>query len=304
MPLIIVSWVLASLVIIITIARVIGRALITKQTGWDDFFMVLGSLSAVVCSALVTVGVSHGLGRHEAEIKDPADRSDAIKYSILALVFHLISSTTSKISILIFLARLIGISAKRWQVLSVWGLGAALTGLNLASAVVTVCLCDPPRKQWQPSAQGACLPSYVLTNVGFVQGIYSALMDIIAAVSPVLFITQLNITRKTKLGLSLLMGGGILAAGAAIVKAYFIIDGGRHDDITFYWAPISLWYTAEMNVVIITGTIPTLWPLSEELYRLPKRAGTYPGSGLGYQGTSGIRQHADIMGRGMTSKQE
>ncbi|KAI2640264.1 hypothetical protein GGS21DRAFT_488025 [Xylaria nigripes] len=267
--LIIVSWVLGGIVIVITIARVIGRTLFLKLTGWDDFFMVLGSLSAIACSVLITVGTHHGLGKHEADIADPADRSDAVKYSILASAVHFLSSTSSKISILIFLVRLIGMSAKRWHIVFLWALGITLTSLNILAAVVTVCFCDPPQKQWEPSLPGTCLPPYIQLYIGFIQGAYSALTDIVVAVSPALFITQLNITPKMKLGLSLLMGGGIFAAGAAIAKTYYIMDGARRADITYNWTVTSLWYTAEMDVLIITGTIPTLWPL----VRLIRRRG-------------------------------
>jgi hypothetical protein len=37
-------------------------------------------------------------------------------------------------------------------------------------------------------------------------------MDIIVAIFPALFITKLNITRKMKIGLSILMGGSVLYA--------------------------------------------------------------------------------------------
>lgn len=33
------------------------------------------------------------------------------------------------------------------------------------------------------------------------------------------------------------------AAAATIVKVYLIKDLDKHDDITWAWAPITLWYT-------------------------------------------------------------
>ncbi|KAI0878085.1 hypothetical protein GGS24DRAFT_509119 [Hypoxylon argillaceum] len=263
----VVSWVLISIVIAVTIARILGRTLVTKQTGWDDFFLVVGSLSALTCSSLVTVGVSYGLGRHQADIKDPHDLSEAIKYTIIAPVFSIISSTSSKISILIFLVRLTGLSAKRWHLYFLWGTCAILIVLNILATVVIVRFCDPPQKQWQPWLPGTCLEPQVQRDIGFFQSAYNALVDVIVAIFPALFITKLNITTRMKIGLSLLMGGSVFAAGATIVKIYLLKDLDKHSDITWYWAPISLWYTAEMDVIIIVGTIPTLWPLVRLLRR-------------------------------------
>ncbi|KAJ8131045.1 hypothetical protein O1611_g2584 [Lasiodiplodia mahajangana] len=77
---------------------------------------------------------------------------------------------------------------------------------------------------------------------------YNALVDIIVAIFPILFITKLNIAPKMKIGLSILMGGSIFAAGATIVKIYLLKDLDKHADVTWYWAPISLWYTAEVSI--------------------------------------------------------
>ncbi|RYC64183.1 hypothetical protein CHU98_g2032 [Xylaria longipes] len=62
------------------------------------------------------------------------------------------------------------------------------------------------------------------------------------------------------------------AAGATIVKIYLLKDLDKHSDITWYWAPITMWYTAEMDVIIIVGTIPTLWPLVRLIQRRKKHS--------------------------------
>ncbi|KAI0442420.1 hypothetical protein F4803DRAFT_374835 [Xylaria telfairii] len=239
----VVSWVLGSLVLAITTVRILGRTLFMKQAGWDDFFMVTGSLSALVCSSLVTVGVYHGLGRHQADITNQHDLTEAIKYTVIAPSFSIVSSTSSKISILIFLVRLVGMSAKRWHLYFLWGLCAVLVAFNIIAIVVIIRFCDPPEKQWEPFLPGTCLNPQVQRYIGFIQSAYNAFVDIVIAIFPALFITQLRITPRMKIGLSVLMGGSIFAAGATIVKIYLFKDLDKHSDITWYWAPISLWFT-------------------------------------------------------------
>ncbi|KAI1392810.1 uncharacterized protein F4822DRAFT_141699 [Hypoxylon trugodes] len=282
-----VSWVLGSIIIIVCTARICGRAFIIHQAGWDDFFMVLGALAAIVCSSLVTVGASHGLGKHTKDIKDPHDLSEAIKYTIIAPTLSIISSTCSKISIIIFLVRLMGVTAKRWQLFTLWGLSIVMVALNILAIVVIVRFCDPPAKQWDPSLPGTCpsISPQFQSVAGTVQAAYNAFIDIVVAIFPTLVITKLNITRKMKIGLCFLMGGSIFAAVATIVKVYLIEQNlDNHDDITFAWASITLWYTAEMDVLTIVGTAPALWPLFKIF---ASRNGSY-GSNYGpYKNASG-----------------
>ncbi|KAI5864721.1 hypothetical protein GGS23DRAFT_561519 [Durotheca rogersii] len=246
--LLIVSWALGAIVILVCTLRVYGRVVIINQAGWDDGFMVFGALSAIVCSALVTAGVSHGLGRHREQITDPVDLQESIKYTIIAPLFSIISSTCSKISILIFLVRLMGMTAKHWHLIFLWGLCVLLVLLNIFAIVVIIRFCDPPAKQWNPDLEGTCIDPRIQLYGGAVQASYNALMDIIVAIFPTMFITKLNITRKMKVGLSFLMGGGVFAAAATITKVYLIKDLDKHSDITWFWAPITLWYTAEVGI--------------------------------------------------------
>ncbi|KAI1378728.1 hypothetical protein F4677DRAFT_443216 [Hypoxylon crocopeplum] len=285
-----VSWVLGTLVVIVCTARICGRAFVIHQTGWDDFFMVLGALSALVCSSLVTVGVSHGLGRHQDQITDPNDLREAIKYTIIAPVMSIISSSSSKISIMIFLIRLMGMTAKKWHLYFLWGLSAILVALNIFAIVLIIRFCDPPARQWDKSLPGTCIDPKLQLYGGAIQSAYNALLDIIVAAFPALFITKLNITRKMKVGLCFLMSGSVFAAAATIMKVYLIKDLDKHSDITWFWAPITLWYTAEMDVIIIVGTIPALWPLLK--YFRKRNGGSGSGSGYGpYKNAVGNPEH-------------
>ncbi|RYP42861.1 hypothetical protein DL768_010176 [Monosporascus sp. mg162] len=271
----VVSWVLGSLVIVVTTARVLGRIIIIKQAGWDDFFMVLGASSAIVCSSLVTAGLFHGLGTHEYLITDPHDLSEALKYTIIAPVMSMISSGSSKISILIFLTRLMGITVKKWQIIFLWGLCALLVILNVFAIVFYLRFCDPPAKQWDPSIPGTCINPNHLLRTALVQSSYNALMDIIVAIFPALFITKLNITLKMKVGLCFLMGGSILAAAATIAKIYLIKKLYHHVGFTWFWAPIALWYTNYGPYKVTSGNPEH--PEGSEAYRLGPKRSRQPG---------------------------
>ncbi|KAI1774670.1 hypothetical protein F4818DRAFT_452150 [Hypoxylon cercidicola] len=262
-----VSWVLGFLVIVVTIARMCGRVLVIRQTGWDDFFMCFGALNAIVSSVLVTIGVYYGIGTHQADIETPYKLSQAIKYSTIAPVMSIISSSSSKVSIFIFLLRLMGMTVKRRHLYFLWGLCILMAMLNLMAIVLLLRFCSPTAYQWDKSLHGTCIDPEIQVRAGIIQSGYNAFVDIILAVFPMTFITKLNISRKMKVGLCFMMGGTIFAAACTIVKAYLIKNLDQQQDITWYWASITLLYTAEMDVIIIVGTIPALWPLLKFLRR-------------------------------------
>ncbi|KAI1483794.1 hypothetical protein F4774DRAFT_425486 [Daldinia eschscholtzii] len=243
------SWGLGTLVIIFSGARLWARTMIKAQASWDDIFMTLAAIFAILCSVFVTIAAHYGLGKRIDTITDPYYREEAIKYTVIAPTVSIVSSTLSKISILIFLTRLMGIAATRRHLICLWTLGAILFILNLLAIIIILRFCSPIEKQWKPQTEGRCMSPAVNFYTGVIPSAYTAFMDIVLAIFPSLIIAKLNINRKMKIGLSCLMGGSIFAAGATIVKIYFMhADNlGDHHDITRSWANISILYICEVR---------------------------------------------------------
>ncbi|KAF2998611.1 hypothetical protein E8E13_006989 [Curvularia kusanoi] len=100
---------------------------------------------------------------------------------------------------------------------------------------------------------------------GRIQAIWYAIMDLTTALFPVYMVWELQMKRSTKWGLTFLMCGGIFAAAATFVKVYYMRDLTKLSDVTHAWAPIALWYMAEVFVLNIAGSLPTLRPLYSQI---------------------------------------
>ncbi|KAI1810419.1 hypothetical protein GGS20DRAFT_567629 [Poronia punctata] len=255
-----VSWVLGSIVIVTCSVRIWGRVYLLETTGWDDLLMSLAAASAITCSALVTVSVYFGVGKHIEDITDPVHRSMAVKYTLIAPVFSIVASSFAKISVVVFLFRLLGMVAQRRHHAIAWILCAVLVALNIFAIAIILFFCVPPEAQWNPKVKGRCISDQFLIIVGNTQSAYNALMDLLVAIAPVFVISKLNINRRMKISLCGLMGGAAFGSIATILKITNLAHSD-HSDLTWAWAPVTLWYTAEMDLIIIFGTIPTLWPL-------------------------------------------
>lgn len=116
---------------------------------------------AIACTAMVTVGTYYGLGRSKHIIDNPSDLAQAIKYTVIAPTLCLVSTSFGKVSALIFLVRLMGLAAPRWQIVTAWAVCGIMVASNILGVVVTIGFCSPVAKQWEPSLEGWCMSTQV-----------------------------------------------------------------------------------------------------------------------------------------------
>lgn len=116
-------------------------------------------MCAVACSATVTVGANHGLGRSTHSIGDPSDVSEAMKYTVISQALFFSSTAFGKLAAVIFLVRLKGMAARRWHLVVIWIVCSIMVGTHVLGVILTAGVCYPAAKQWHPSLEGWCMSS-------------------------------------------------------------------------------------------------------------------------------------------------
>ncbi|PYH31770.1 uncharacterized protein BO87DRAFT_428414 [Aspergillus neoniger CBS 115656] len=270
-----VSWSFGSVAIIVVAIRLYTRLILTRKAGWDDFFIVLSLLSAVVCSGLAQTGVHYGLGKHMADISNGEWKIEAFKYTVIAPNFSMVSTTTGKLSVAVFLLRLMGQTAslaKRWflYIFSVISIA-----WNVLAIIAIMGYCRPAEKIWRPEVPGSCFSLKFQLIAGISQASFNAFADLTLALFPVIIFWSVQLPWKMKLGVIAVMGAGILAAAATLVKAILLKSLPVHSDITWSWADITTWYSIEMYVIIICATLPTLRQSYNFALHRTRYAGSY-----------------------------
>ncbi|RYN82758.1 hypothetical protein AA0120_g9400 [Alternaria tenuissima] len=257
----VVGWTLVSFSAIFVLARSYTRALVVTTTlGWDDWCMIAGLVFAVVCTSLVTAGTAYGLGQHVQDINDPEDQAAATMYVLLAPCFSIVSAFFTKASIIIALMRIRGHTARlSHNFIAYTPLVVLLIGSTLSCSVM-IFFCSPVQKSWRPQMEGTCLNPTMLDVVGKSVSVYNAMMDVFCAIMPYFIIRTLNIPRKDKRNLVILMGGSILGTFATIMKIVAMGSISNVADMTHSWSEITIWYLTENNVLIIAGCFPALRP--------------------------------------------
>ncbi|KAA8651092.1 uncharacterized protein ATNIH1004_003785 [Aspergillus tanneri] len=126
-----VSWPFFGVSLILCVLRLYARARIIRSLGWDDAFLVLAMICAAMNSSLATVSAHYGTGRHMVDLADH-QRLMATKYNWLSQGFHVMSTNWGKVSVAMFLLRIIR-KVKHHK-------PAMVAGMLLLTIVNTVCV--------------------------------------------------------------------------------------------------------------------------------------------------------------------
>ncbi|KAL2847754.1 hypothetical protein BJY01DRAFT_262874 [Aspergillus pseudoustus] len=289
-----VSWVFGGLSVPMVAVRLYTRIFVTRQRGWDDFWIVVSLATAVICSALVEVGIHYGLGRHTSDIPDPKTRVQAAKYTVIPSCFSMASTTTGKLSVAVFLLRLLGQSATNAQGWSLYILSVVSISWNTICVIAVGGFCRPSEKIWRPEVPGSCFSVDFQLVVGTSQASFNAFADLFLAMFPIWIFYKVQLARVKKIGILVILGAGIFAAAATLTKCILLKSLPEHADITWSWAPITTWYTYDSRCLVLhTYTYPSHDHTTNRMRT--DRSGYYDSSsGDGPSGKSGGSKNTPI----------
>ena len=179
--------------------------------------------------ALISIAVSWGFGRHLASL-DPTRSIQALKYDYIQQPFHVMSSCFGRISFALFLVEIVQKFVMRRRFL--YSLMVLQFAVNGTTAIIIMVQCRPIQALWNHKVDGHCLNPRVQEYYSFFQGCKSChssrmlfllirpavnvITDFMLAVFPTTFIWQLNVKLRKKIGLTMVMGLGILSASAQL----------------------------------------------------------------------------------------
>ena len=120
-------------------------------------------------TALVSIGVTHGYGLHLEAIKSPYDQKRALMYNYIAPSVSIVASTFGKVSMVLFLVRLLGHSAKKRHLWLLYSITFVMIGLNCFAIGILLGGCSPMQKSWIPTTPGTCIHPNMFEYGGRIQ---------------------------------------------------------------------------------------------------------------------------------------
>ncbi|KAI1770224.1 integral membrane protein [Hypoxylon cercidicola] len=263
---VVVAWVFASFAIGVVAARFYACLRILHKVSIDDYIILLTLFLGIGNSICLTISYSWGLGTHiEFLVDDPLRILYTIKYVYICELFSIMCPGFGRISYAFLLLRLIPPSKSRRRFL--WAIIWIQFVVDIGTVIISFSQCRPMEGFWNTAADADCWPPYVQQYVGFVQGSICSVVDLTLAAFPASLFWNLNMEWKQKVSLSVMMGLGVFAMIASIIKTVHLKAITATNDLTYAMAELAIWWTLEAYLVLLAVSIPSLRSLKVKTTR-------------------------------------
>ncbi|KAF2229101.1 hypothetical protein EV356DRAFT_437826, partial [Viridothelium virens] len=254
---------LGTLATILIILRIYVRLRINRTGTTALLWAIATWILSVTTEVFTILAALHGLGNHMTVIIEEGQAQNFLKFTWLTVFFFHIGIPTGKTAVAVFLMEIIGLAyvKMRWILMSI----AAMNYLiSVPIAIYSQLHCNPINALWNPLKQQQC-NTHMYVLLSYVSGSIAALSDILLALLPIYILWSLQIDRKLKQVLCVLLSLGIVAAIAAIVRTWATSflegeDASYHLGILFEWGQVEGW------LVLIAMSVPPTWPLVKPYY--------------------------------------
>lgn len=288
-------WTLTAISLLPIIPRFTFRAR-KQQIGWDDFFMgttwvceiarlvrrMLTTIQAcfVGWSTVLTLYAHRGGCQHiwDVQKRGTDNLTRVILLNWTSQIFGIVGVATGKISIAALLLSIIRNTGWTWQRIYLWTVTIILTScVAISCSLLTFLQCNPPSRLWDPRVEGICIGPEVMAASGIftgckldlaadVLGVLTSLAfftfaDASLAIIPATIFWKLRISVLQRIQLCIVFGLNILTSVCSGIKTQYLAELGNRTDQTWATYDIFAWVTAELFLLVVCGTVPTLHPL-------------------------------------------
>ncbi|KAI1468298.1 uncharacterized protein F4812DRAFT_458730 [Daldinia caldariorum] len=264
----VVSTTLAALIVVC--ARMYVRLRMIHSMGIDDYIMLASMLLSLVGLAIVIAEVHYGAGRHAAYI-DPDVNRVGLKLNFISQPIYLWAIPMVKCSVGFFLLR---ISQSAFYKRVLYGTMVFLMAYTFVCFMTLVLQCKNLAILWDNRIQTTCWSQSTLQGLSYANSSVNIVTDLFFALLPIPMLWNVKINSRTKASLICVLGLGVFACAAAIIKAAFISNYGITGDFLWDSANLTIWVSTETNTGIIAACLPCIKPMFKSIFDSTIRYGS------------------------------
>ncbi|KAK3321684.1 hypothetical protein B0H66DRAFT_179170 [Apodospora peruviana] len=248
--------VIMALCLLAFVTRVHQRVRPVWKVGLDDYFIAAG-----FALAIADWGMLMPIMVMEPGMITWARSVNAGKNSWLAIGIWGLAMTCIKVSIALTLLRIQQKSVS-WRIFlySIMALQAIYGILNLFFNLVIAC--RPLRTAWDPfgTPEGFCVSFEIQRTVSNVGSSINITTDVLLSLAPVTFLFKLNRPLRERLFVCGLMGLGIFASAASIIKTIIVRGYGDLTVTDFQAMGVSIctWTVLEQLLGVLAACVPAM----------------------------------------------
>ncbi|CZR50150.1 related to integral membrane protein [Phialocephala subalpina] len=226
--------------------------------------------------------VLNGAGRHIVYL-DPVKATTGLKLNFATQPIYLWAITIVKVSIALFLQRIAPNKIyKRW----LWGIIVFLIAYTFACFLTIILQCTNLAVLWDPTTKATCWTPKTLRSLSYVNSSLNIATDLVFAALPIPMLWNVQIKGRVKASLICIMGLGVFACVASMIKMSYLPKYGKTGDFLWDSTYITIWTVVECNTGIITSCLACLKPLFRRI--LEKSFKSY-GSSKGNDNSHSLR---------------
>jgi len=176
-----------------------------------------------------------------------------MKFEAIDGTVHSISIMLTKLSILTFFNRFVPWGNLR---VAVYIIMAIVVMYSLVVSLEWVYACRPLEKIWDPTITGgSCINRPKITIFGAVM---HTVTDAAILILPILFLRNLRLPTKQKIGVIILLmtGGFVLFVSIIRSKLSVVLIETHTTDFTWESVPLIVWWTIEVHMAIVCACLP------------------------------------------------
>ncbi|OJI88365.1 hypothetical protein ASPTUDRAFT_80173 [Aspergillus tubingensis CBS 134.48] len=241
--------------------RFIARLAVRNPFRLDDWLIMVSLVFVAATAGLSLAGGAFGAGKH-VWAASLADVSTIFKILFTYTFMYAAGCSAYKLSILFFYRRIfVAVHQPLSLRISVlFGFVLALSYPVIVWVAMGNC-CKPLSYFWNQfqGASGTCID----TDTFFLAtGIINMINDIIILIIPFPQIAKLQMNRRKKIAVCLILALGSFVCVASAVRIYVLYRFTQAHDITWMMGPLFIWSSIEPSVAIVCACLPHLGPLA------------------------------------------
>ncbi|KAG6049441.1 hypothetical protein E4U39_006044 [Claviceps sp. Clav50 group G5] len=243
--------------------RAFTRVVLMKSYQADDILMLIAQAIFTVACSIQFEGVQRGVGRHNAAFTNEDDLVAAIMWQALGVAIYILNMMFIKLSIGVFLLRIATQKPYIWAIrsflviITLWSIGLFIWNLLQ---------CTPIEKQWDfRITDGQCAGAGEVLTAAYALSVMTIVTDWFFALIPIPMLWGIKMSTQAKTTVIFILGIGIFASVATLIRFRFLTSIERTDDILFHATDASIWSLIEVGVAIIASSLATVRPLLRAL---------------------------------------
>lgn len=243
--------------------RIYTRSRINRVIGWDDYAALVTLPFCIAYAVLLGISTRYGMGLHAWDF--PGDlREQYQKWIFIASCTYLPSLLGYKMSILFLYLRIFNVNQSfrycTWTVMFI------TSGYLFSNFWTQLFGCQPIAKYWKPETPGHCI---LTLKADYGYGSLNFITDLLIFILPLPMVWRLQLSRRDKIGVSVIFMIGSVNWAVAIVRFVYAVRDLTAPDRPWIAAETFLWSIIEVNTGLICACVPVLKPFFRHL--VPKR---------------------------------